>query len=100
MEPIRPLIRVQEVKPLHGFKVHVTFTNGIQRDIDLEVYLRGPIFEPIKGNIDTFCSVKVTENTIGWDNGASIDPDVLYYNLKPAWMEESLEVSRHQPIGV
>jgi len=100
MEQSRPLVRVQEVKPLDGFKVHVTFKNGVQRDIDLELYLHGPIFEPIKGNTDTFRSVKVVENTIGWDNGASIDPDVLYYNLKPAWMEESSEASKRRPIGI
>jgi hypothetical protein len=23
-------------------------------------------------------------STIGWDNGADIDPDVLYYDLTPA----------------
>ena len=99
MEPIRPLVRVQDVKPLQGFKVHVTFKNGVQKDIDLELYLRGPIFERIKKDIDLFRSIKVVENTIGWDNGASIDPNVLYYNLKPAWMEESPDASKRRSIG-
>jgi hypothetical protein len=35
-----------------------------------------------------FRSVKVKEGTIAWDNGADIDPDVLYYGLTPAWAEE------------
>jgi len=25
---------------------------------------------------------------MAWENGADIDPDVLYYDLTPAWMEE------------
>ena len=43
-------------------------------------------------NIDkdssVFRSIKVKGGTIAWDNGADIDPDVLYYDLKPAWMEK------------
>ena len=94
MEQIGPLIRVQAVEPRQGFKVHVTFKNGVQRDIDLTLYLRGPIFESIKADIDKFRAIKVIGNTIGWENGASIDPDVLYYNFKPAWMEEPIEIPK------
>jgi len=36
-----------------------------------------------------FSSMKIEGGTIAWDNGADIDPDVLYYNLKPAWMEDA-----------
>ena len=67
--------------------VRVTFTNGTQRDIDLTPYLQGPIFEPVRDDPVVFRSIKVEGGTIAWNNGADIDPDVLYYNLRPAWME-------------
>ena len=41
-----------------------------------------------------FRSVKVEGGTIAWDNGADIDPDVLYYDLKPAWMETEREPAK------
>jgi hypothetical protein len=50
--------------------------------------LRGEIFELIRKNPEMFRALKVIGGTIGWDNGADIDPDVSYYDLKPAWMEE------------
>ena len=89
-----PLVRVQTVIPLQGFRVHVKFTNGVEREIDLEKYLRGEIFEPIRSNLKMFQAIKVVGATVGWENGADIDPDVLYYDLRPAWMEESLKDSR------
>ena len=98
MEQLGPLVRVQTVEPLEGFRVHITFKDGTQKDIDLESYLRGPIFESIKRDAEVFRAVKVVGNTIGWDNGASIDPDVLYYNLKPAWMDEASETPKRRPI--
>ena len=41
-----------------------------------------------------FRSVKVDSRmgTLVWDNGADIDPDVLYKDLTPAWMESEPEV--------
>lgn len=86
-----PLVRVKSVEPLENFRVRVTFQNDVQKEIDLEKFLRGEIFEPIRKDPQMFRSVKVIGSTIGWDNGADIDPDVLYYDLKPAWMEETIK---------
>ena len=85
------MIRIRSVKPLEGFRVHLEFTNGEQKTVDLEPFLRGPIFQPLRENPELFRSVRVDEElgTIVWDNGADIDPDVLYGTYAPAWMEVS-----------
>ena len=89
------LVRVKAVEVLRGFNVRLEFTDGTHREIDLEVYLRGPIFEPIRNDPLMFRSVRVDKRmgTIVWANDADIDPDVLYYGLKPAWMEMELELA-------
>jgi hypothetical protein len=87
MVHLRPLVRVRGVKPLDRFRVHLEFEDGTQREADLAVYLRGPVFEMIRNDPTMFRSVRVEGGTIAWPNGADIDPDVLYYGLKPAWME-------------
>lgn len=89
-----PLVRVKSVEPLEKFRVRITFQNETQKEIDLERFLRGEIFEPMRKDPKIFRSIKVIGGTIGWDNGADIDPDVLYYDLRPAWMEESIEAGR------
>jgi hypothetical protein len=89
MMKLGPLVRVRSVEPLQGYKVRVTFEDGICREIDLGPYLHGPIFEPIRNSPVLFCAMKIQGGTIAWDNGADIDPDVLYYDLTPAWMEQA-----------
>lgn len=84
------LIRIKDVKPLQGYMVRVWFTDGSERDIDLEKYLRGTIFDEIRSDPEVFRSVHIGEGkTICWDNGADIDPDTLYHDLAPAWAFES-----------
>jgi hypothetical protein len=83
------MILVRSVKPLREFVVELEFSNGEQKTIDLEPWLRGPIFEPLHRNLELFRSVRVDEElgTIVWPNGADMDPDVLYGAHLPAWME-------------
>lgn len=90
------MVRIQAVEPLEKFTVRLGFTDGTQREVDLEPYLHGPIFEPIRNDPRLFRSVKVDPHmgTIVWDNGADIDPDVLYLGLKPAWQEMESELVR------
>src|SRR5947208_15179264 len=83
------IVRVKAVEVLDGYKVNLTFTDGSKKIVDLERFLWGPIFEPIRRDRKLFEAVRVDNEagTIVWPNGADIDPDVLYLGLKPAWME-------------
>ena len=89
MDKLGPRVRVRAVQPLQAFKALVTFDNDTRKEIDLEPYLHGPVFEPIRSEPAVFRSMKIEGGTIAWPNGADIDPDVLYYGLKPAPMEEA-----------
>ena len=91
------LVRVQSIRPIHDFVVFVEFTDGTKREIDLEPYLRGKVFENIRQNPSVFQAMRIDErmSTIVWENGADIDPDVLYHDLKPAWaVEKELELTK------
>jgi hypothetical protein len=48
MEFLKPLVRVREAKPLEEFRMLLEFEDGTQKEIDLEPYLRGPIFEAMR----------------------------------------------------
>ena len=93
---MRSMIRVKQVMPLDGFVVRLSFTDDTQRDVDLEPFLHGPIFEPMRRERDEFLKVTVDSRagTIVWPNGADIDPDVLYLGLQPAWRESPHMVSQ------
>ena len=89
MEKLGPRVRVRNVEPLRDFKVLVTFENETQREIDLAPYLHGPIFESIRNNPSLFRAMRIEGGTIAWENGADIDPDVLYSEFgknPPLWV--------------
>jgi hypothetical protein len=70
---------VKDVEYLSDYKLLVLFENNVKKIIDLENYLEGEIFEPLKDK-DYFKTVKVDNDidTIVWDNGADLSPDFLY----------------------
>jgi hypothetical protein len=75
------------VKIVSNFLVCLELTDGRQKTVDLEKYLKGPIFEPIRNNPSEFAKVYVDlrAGTIVWPNGADIDPDVLCDDLTPCY---------------
>jgi len=84
------LVRIRAVTPVAGFRVRLQFTDGSEREIDLEPYLLGPVFEPLRCDPALFATIQVDPQlgTIVWPNGADIDPDVLYHGREPAsWGE-------------
>ena len=82
------LIEVSRVKLLAGFTVCVTFTDSSQRVVDLEPYLFGPVFEPIRNDPSMFRRVFVDYGALTWPNGADIDTDTLYYDGPPPWAQK------------
>jgi len=82
-------VRIHTAKPLQDYTVQLEFTDGTIKDVTLAPFLRGPIFDEMRNHIEVFRSFQVDPRmgTIVWENGADIDPDVLYYGLEPAWME-------------
>jgi len=56
---LKSLVRIRSVTPLAGFVVHLEFTDGTAKEVDLEKYLRGPIFEPLRTDLTRFREVRV-----------------------------------------
>lgn len=84
------MVRVKSVRPLEGFNLDVEFTDGTQRVVDVDRYLRGPVFEPIRRDRAMFEAVTVDDElgVVVWPNGADIDPDVLYGLHEPIWVDQ------------
>jgi hypothetical protein len=82
-------VRISSVELQERFVVRLGLTNGKSKIVDLEKYLRGPIFQSIRDDPEEFAKVRVDPRagTIVWPNGADIDPDVLCEDLKPCWSE-------------
>ncbi|MBI5496423.1 MAG: DUF2442 domain-containing protein [Deltaproteobacteria bacterium] len=70
---------VRSVAYLEGYKLRLGFEDGSVRVVDLEAYLDGDVFEPLR-DIPFFRTAHLNEDidTVAWDNGADMSPDFLY----------------------
>jgi Protein of unknown function (DUF2442) len=70
---------VKNVSYQSGYKLLLTFEDGIQKLVDLKPHLEGEIFEPLK-DINYFKTVPLNPDldTIVWSNNADFSPDFLY----------------------
>ena len=71
--------RLKSAIYLDGYKIEVSFADGITGVIDLESELWGEVFEPLK-NLETFRAFKLDPElkTIVWPTGADLAPEFLY----------------------
>jgi len=60
-----------------GYRIHLTFHDGLERTVDLEHWIDGPIFEPLKEGA-YFQRFFVEGGTVVWPNGADVAPETLY----------------------
>lgn len=82
-----------EARPLGGHRLYIRFEDGVGGEIDLSTLINFQgIFEPLQDPAEV-AKVKVDRElgTICWENGADLDPDVLYAELtgEPIALRES-----------
>jgi hypothetical protein len=72
---------VADARVLDGYKVELTFSDGVRGTVDLanRIIGRGGVFEPLE-NPQFFRQLQVDKElgTIVWPNNADICPDLLY----------------------
>ena len=79
------LPRVIDARHAGAYRIWLRFADGLSGEIDLESELWGPVFEPLKDEVE-FAKVFVHPDwgTIAWPNGADLAPEFLYDELESA----------------
>ena len=62
---------------VEGYKLLLTFSDNIRKVVDLEPYLTGEVFAPLRDK-KLFVQYGLTSVTIEWANGADLAPEFLY----------------------
>ena len=81
------MIKIEEVEPLDGCWVRLTFSDGAVKDVDLGGILEhGSVFSAIRENRSVFEQVRVNSETgtIEWPGEVDLDPEVLYGRFEPS----------------
>jgi hypothetical protein len=79
------LLRVSSVEPLDGYRLRLTFNDGVVTETDFSDDLRGPLAEALRDPA-YFRKARVDEEarTVVWPNGLDPDPYVLHGDQPPA----------------
>ncbi len=72
-------LAIIKVQPISDFQLILTFANGETRLFDMKPYLETGIFQELKA-VSMFNTVRVSFDSIVWDNEADLDPEILYKN--------------------
>jgi hypothetical protein len=68
---VSEFVDVKAVRVLDGYRLELTFSTGEARELDVDRYLWGPAFQPLRDPAE-FAKVAVDPElgTIVWPNGA------------------------------
>ena len=78
------LARIVAVKHLGEYRLLLTFSDGLVRELDFDGVLEGAVFDTLKDfSVFSLAAVDEVAGTIGWPNGVDLDPDVLHGDFEP-----------------
>ena len=75
------LPQVVAAEYLGGYRIRVSFDDGVRGDVDFRRWLTGPVFEPLR-NPEFFRRFTVQGGTVSWPNGADLAPETLHVIAK------------------
>jgi Protein of unknown function (DUF2442) len=78
------MLAVTKVEPLDGYRLRLTFSDAVVRDVDCSFLLRGTLGEPLR-DLEYFRQVRIDEDarTIVWPNGLDPAPELLHGDYEP-----------------
>lgn len=62
---------------VEGYRLRVTFSDDVEKEIDFLDWLEGPVFEPLR-DLQYFQRFFIDGGTVAWPNGADIAPETIY----------------------
>jgi hypothetical protein len=68
---------VVDVKPLEGYRLHLTFENREERIFDVSPYLSIGKFSELR-DVSLFNTVAVKFDSVEWANQLDFDPEILF----------------------
>lgn len=72
---------VKKVTPIENYLLEIEFDNGELGTLDMKPFLDFGVFQRLK-DVDSFKHVRVSFDTIEWDNGVDLDPEFIYDKCK------------------
>jgi hypothetical protein len=89
------MLQVTDVEPLDGYRLRVSFNDGLARDVDCSFLLRGSLGEPLR-DLEYFRQVSVDPEarTIVWPNGLDPAPELLYNSGEPTNERATAQAAR------
>ncbi len=86
------MVEITAVEVIERRTVRLLFSDNSERVVDLAPFLWGPAFAEIAVDDDLFRRIRVDHGTVGWPNGADLDPDVLHGDHEPAQSPPPMEL--------
>lgn len=74
---MEPLPLVTHAEYVDGFRIRLTFNDGVEGIVDFEDWLTGPVFEPLR-DLEAFKRFFVEAGAVAWPNGADVAPEALH----------------------
>ena len=89
------MIKVVSVKPLEGYKLRLTLSDGRSGIFDVLPYLEMEVFRELK-DPQYFCRVYVDYGTVVWPHEQDIAPDTIEVDLEPDQPAAEIGIARRR----